>query len=555
MPLSRLAAMDEPKKAPPAPPPPPVAVGRALLKGVKPGERVCAVSGLAVYQGRKGAAHMAIIALEGREPEHKLRLARVAKFGNLTGLKVEHVDESLVLATPLPSGTLADLPVLGWPLTRRLEVFRALVVQAGNLHRAGERMGPLPPDHIFLDDNLMPFFLGPRIGDAKGAFAAVETLREGRVDNVSDIFVLGRLLQFVVSQNEPASDAEPLPRLDDLLSFPAGLSRIVRKCVTADRLKRYNSVDELLADFDRYGEYQSVGLSHPDARETNFTRLSAPPPPKGGLHSPKPGAVTLQKHGAVTMPKMAAVKTAAKTTGGKMSPVPPPPRKASWLEFGGLVRVAFAVVGLLAAAAAVAISYSVGFHPVGVGLLVVGAAVFGMGLVPSGARGEAPWRLGLGIVLGIAVAVANPLPKVAAIGATKRLASNDPAVRARAVRQLVAVGRTAFRGLDLEQTSFVGTRFIACDLSNVSFRAANLSKTLFSEVNLSGANFAGAVIEGASFADTDVGRAVAFETSICDDLTLLPPGWICVEAKPRRAEDVKAQAAETKANAERDAGQ
>lgn len=507
-----------------------------MLKGVRPGERVCAISGLAVYQGKKQASHMAIIALEGRRPEDRERFLRVAKYGGLTGLRVEHADESLVLASPLPSGTLNDFPALGWRLSRRLDVFAALARLFKGVHATGQAVGPLPPTHIFLDDKLMPFFLGPGIGevrDAKGVFAAPETGKDGRNDVVSDIFVLGRLLHFVLLQKQPTVEQVLIPRLDELAALPAGLTRIVRKCTSGDRAQRYPSVDALLADFGRYGDYEQVGLVHAEARELNIGRESRPPVGR----SPVP--VTTPRVGGATNPRMPTNPRMsipnARASQTKLSP-PPAPRKPGPLNFNTATRWTCLLVGLLVAAAPFGLVFVAGYDFVLLVLAIAGAALFGLGLVSPEARGESGWRLFLAVVLAAPLYFLNPLPELAIRSARQNLASPALATRAKAFRQLLALGEKRFFALDLTNGSVASVRIVGCDLSQVSFENAVLKNALIHSTKLSGTKFGGAHLEGAVFESTSADATIGFERATCDESTRLPAHWRCEEAHPVRAD-------------------
>jgi hypothetical protein len=533
--------MVDPKQTGPAAPAP-VAVGRALLKGVRPGERVCSISGLAVYQGRRKDSYMAIIALEGRAQEHRDRFARVSKYGNLTGLRVEHVDESLVLASPLPSGTLADLSALGWRMARRLETFAAIAHLFKRVHAAGQVVGPLGPSHIFLDDGLAPFFLGPGIaeihGDTKNIYCAPETAKEGRNDDVSDVFVLGRILHFLLIQKAPSVEGGTTPRLDELMQVPAGLSRIVRKCCTADRTKRYQNIDALLGDFARYSEHDMVGMAHAEVREQNLGRESRPPARAGAASVTAPRLnqtnPRMQAPGSVrreqTNPRISQMKL----------PAPPPPAepKPGLFEMKGLTRVALGFVGVVLVGAAAAISFYSGYQPVSLGLLGAGAFLFAFSLVPGGFRGESPLRVIFGVALAAPLLWWNPLPELAVRGATERLLSASHAVRAVAFQQLLTTGQKKFPAIDLSGADLRGLRCMKCDLSDFSLEGANLEGALFVDTALSATKFARSNLAGAKFERTSTNAARGFSQALCDEATQLPADWVCAEGHPDRVTEI-----------------
>lgn len=191
-------------------------------------------------------------------------------------------------------GILHDLPALGLKLERKLELFRGLAAVVIELHSRGRSHGGLCPGVVGLDEDLGPRLLDPG-GQAPASmetrlYAAPEVLDGGGGDARSDVYSLGRLLAFLLLAADPPLETALVPHLDCLARAPAGLSRIVRRATCVEPLLRYSSVEALLRDVERYGDYENVGLLLPNAAEQNFTGLSTPPgtPPRAALPPPVP---------------------------------------------------------------------------------------------------------------------------------------------------------------------------------------------------------------------------------------------------------------------------
>ncbi|TNE44667.1 MAG: hypothetical protein EP343_28825 [Deltaproteobacteria bacterium] len=97
------------------------------------------------------------------------------------------------------------------------------------------------------------------------AYAAPEQLLEEtqRLEFRSDIYSLGRLLHFLLLEQEPPLLIEKIPVLSDLSIYPEGLVKIVRKCTHRELQPRYASVQELLDDLDQYKQSDKVGAYGP----------------------------------------------------------------------------------------------------------------------------------------------------------------------------------------------------------------------------------------------------------------------------------------------------
>ncbi|NNK07314.1 MAG: hypothetical protein HKP50_08405, partial [Myxococcales bacterium] len=194
-----------------------------------------------------------------------------------SGIQIIKEEPYVLLATPAPKGVFRDLPWGSWRLDERLRHFREVALIVARFHATDVPVGTLSPQFIAVDDALRPFLLGPRIAPRSGPYVAPETASERVLNTRSDIYSLGRLLYFVVAGEAPPREARNIPKLEELGSHPAGIVRIIRKATCHEPDARYQFVDELLADLDRYREHLSVGMEHPEVEDRNTGVLSVAP--------------------------------------------------------------------------------------------------------------------------------------------------------------------------------------------------------------------------------------------------------------------------------------
>ena len=237
----------------------------------------------------------------GADAEQAARFAdaasRLLRFSRATGaggvIRARSVDASgRAYATDLwTRGSLVDVRHLGWSLDERLAAFRRVASAVRALHGAGLVHGCLRPGNVLLDDDQRPL-LGdvgfvdvarvvardPNNVQRYTAYVAPEVRDGAPADAASDIYALGRLLQFLLLSIDPPEGPEAVPVLESIADAPAGLVRIVRRCVVETPSARYPSVTELLADLSDYGNCDHVGLAHPHRREINRTSAFPPPP-------------------------------------------------------------------------------------------------------------------------------------------------------------------------------------------------------------------------------------------------------------------------------------
>jgi len=253
----------------------------AFVAGVLVGKPIFRAPGIVVHGGLDGEdREVAVIVLQAVTTDgQKLNFENIARYADTSGIEIIKVEPHVILASPEPKGIFRDLPWSSWPLEQRVRYFGEVATIIQRFHAAEVPVGTLSPKFIAVDEELVPFILGPRLAPRSGPYVAPETASERRLDLRSDIYSLGRLLYFVVAGGDPPREATDIPRLEELSKFPAGLVRIIRKATCQDPDQRYQVVDELLSDLAEYRQHLKVGMAHPDVEDRNTGLLSVVPDP------------------------------------------------------------------------------------------------------------------------------------------------------------------------------------------------------------------------------------------------------------------------------------
>ncbi len=269
----------------------------AFVAGVLVGRPVFRAPGIVVHGGLdREDREVAVVVLQAVTTDgQRLSFENIARYAPLSGIEIVKQEAHVILATPEPKGVFRDLPWNSWNLDQRLLPFRAVAEIVARFHEEEEPVGTISPDYVAVDDALNPFLLGPRLAPRSGPYVAPETASSRILDLRSDLYSLGKLLHFTVTGEDPQREACPVPRLDELGQYPAGIVRIVRKATCLEAELRYRSVAEFLTDLDNYRRHKKVGLTHAEVVDRNTGVLSvvpeAPPEPEP---TPEPQKANIQ---------------------------------------------------------------------------------------------------------------------------------------------------------------------------------------------------------------------------------------------------------------------
>jgi hypothetical protein len=251
----------------------------AFVAGVLVGKPIFRAPGIVVHGGLdREDREVAVIVLQAVTTDgQKLNFENIARYAETSGIEIIKEEAHVILASPEPKGIYRDLPWSSWRLEERLRHFQEVAEIIRRFHAIEVPVGTLAPKYIAVDEELKPFFLGPRIAPRSGAYVPPETASERLIDLRSDLYSLGRLLYFVVAGEDPPREARDIPLLEELGSYPAGIVRIIRKATCQNPDERYQFMDDFLADLGRYREHTDVGMVHPDVEDRNTGILSVVP--------------------------------------------------------------------------------------------------------------------------------------------------------------------------------------------------------------------------------------------------------------------------------------
>lgn len=552
MPSRKIPEVPAPKKAGPPPPPPPRAPATAWgettqVEGLP--EVTSKVSWEAVHQGQVVAGLTLVEQLIGssgspvwtvwkaqdangvtaavyalnpeiNDKEHhrfvngaKLML-RISKAGNVPGvLKCFGLsrDRRALIAHYLSVGRATDISALGWNLQRSLAFFQQVCTTLDGIHQLGLAHGCLRPGNILLDDDFNPVLTEVGLlsiakslkGDQDnahgyGAYAAPE-ITAGSDPNVrSDIYSLGRILLFLLSNEHPKSTAESVPTLSEYQRFPEGLVRIARRCTMVHPELRYPSIAELIKDLSQYQQPESVGVALRNVAE------------------PKPAIAAKEIKDADASATAESEQAAA---------------------FGMSDRAKMAVVGAgiagigLTMALAYFLTANTVVHLALSAVASLSAAVCALAL-PASPRHRRFGFVAVTLAAGLLMFHLSPVTWVATAGAKQRLAASDVKARAAAVRFLASQGYRDFSNRDLRGADLSGADLNFANLQNTDLTNANLTRAMVQGIKLTKATVTGANLSDVVTVDWDVTSMQGFEHTRCSNGTMLPVGWRCINNKP-----------------------
>ena len=192
-------------------------------------------------------------------------------------VQIREVEPSkLIFAMDLiPGKDLSHGYIRGKTLEDKLRLFKkiARAVQFGHTREDAVVHRDIKPQNIVMDgdepvltdfdisDTSFAKTLSRRAVGGAFAYAAPEQL-SGECEHLefrSDVYSLGRLLQFFLLEKEPSPLIEKAPVLSELQKAPEGIVKIIRKCTYRELPDRYPNVEALLLDLDKYQAPNEVG--------------------------------------------------------------------------------------------------------------------------------------------------------------------------------------------------------------------------------------------------------------------------------------------------------
>ena len=244
------------------------------------------------------------------------------------------------------------------------------------------------------------------------AYAAREIRLGEKPTTLSDVFSVGRLLYFALLGEEPDEEDDDLPLLRALNGQPPGLVRIIRKCTTRERERRYSDMAALVADLSNWEVAGDVGLKHPEGEEVHeaLDDEQAPTSSRRGVPSARPSESVRPAAPSMSEPEERAepAKVPVMSVSIRDDPdedILTPMQSRLGGLFGAVIIAGTLVVHYVTAV------------PSTPGVVVMLVGVIGLSLsVPVLGNAPIASRLVAALVLGLAVLVADPVGEVAEMG-------------------------------------------------------------------------------------------------------------------------------------------
>jgi hypothetical protein len=164
----------------------------------------------------------------------------------------------------MPLGDLTKLPNLGWSPKKKQEAFLAVCEALRFSHHHGIVHRDVKPANVVLsrsgnavltDFDIADLTFASTLSVASASlgsphFAAPEQLVDSRVasDPTADIFSLGKLLYFLISENSPPLGSRNPADISANAIADADVRRVIATCTRHDAKRRYQSIAELLAE-------------------------------------------------------------------------------------------------------------------------------------------------------------------------------------------------------------------------------------------------------------------------------------------------------------------
>jgi serine/threonine protein kinase len=180
--------------------------------------------------------------------------------------------------TLVPGYDLTDIARRGWTIDKKMQVFSGVCEAVRFAHQQRILHGDIRPTNILYDETAdSPVVTDFDSADAATitasshwSYAAPEQRRGGQERLVeSDIYSLGRLLQYLITETAPEAGAE-------LTVGDEAIARIIATCTRDDPADRYGDVEELQSEVRRWRAGLGVTAARQSHRPTQIPAQELP---------------------------------------------------------------------------------------------------------------------------------------------------------------------------------------------------------------------------------------------------------------------------------------
>ncbi len=454
-------------------------------------------------------------------------LSRLQGLDSLQGLRVAEmlsisVDQLAYVTAYYENGSVKNIVDVAITMKGGLEVFETICESVAAMHREGVLVRALKPSNILID-GLTPLIgevdmvdlptlsqTADHVGGYASYVAPEERLGKGTRSPTADVYALGKMLEYLLTGEDPVVPLGSTPVIAQRKGTPAVLVAIVKRCLSPDPADRYQYVDDLLSDLHNF-----------ETRGASAT-LQA---------SIRPGALSRLKAGPSLAPKR-----------------PEPPKKKKALEaprpeqaqkpqrwISRRAEMLLGAMGTLLGLIGASVFY---FAPSSVDAMenaeyaLAAVAGFSVWLLPRPKERIVPLRIGAWAATAGLVLLLDPV-RLSALSWSQDLDKSSLVTKENAIERLTRLGYRDFSERDLQEVSINHI-----DLGNANFQGANLagadlSKSFLVEANFNGADVTGVKVFGANVRGASFENATGVRTISCNQQTKLSRHLSCFRGRLR----------------------
>jgi len=416
-------------------------------------------------------------------------------------------------------GTLEQLVSVEISLDTGLHLFEQLCASFSAVHRQGGLVRSIKPANILLE-GLTPVLseidmidlptMKECSGNAGGyaAYAAPEELcRTGTRSPTADVFALGKLLEYLLTGNDPVDPLSGQSTLKERTGIPKFLVELVESCTFVDPADRFQLVQPILDEVARFrAEGKSAQLKAP-MRVVSLSRVES-----------IPSLLPAEREAIFGEPMIIPDEDWQQDE-------EPQPWLARGLEIGisGAALMALVLMSLVLWTSPSSVDF---VERAWIGICaVVGFAVW---LIPPPARKLRAFRLATWAAAVAGLFVIGPMPLVR-LRWMHDLEGSHVAKKERAIENLIRSGARNLSHKNLARLSLVSQDLSSVQFRGASLRGAQLSHSLIRESNFDSADLEAAEVYGADLRLSKLDAAKGLSSLKCDDATLFPEGLRCVD--------------------------
>lgn len=427
-------------------------------------------------------------------------------------------DQTAYVARYYPGKSLLELLEVSMTLQAGLEAISSLARTMEAIHRQGLMVRSWKPSNVLVDgfqllmsepDMVHLATLAQYRGDAGGykAYAAPEELLgRGTRSPTADVFSLGKMLEFLLTGQEPLVPLGSPPLISQRENIPQVLVEIVRRATAQEPAERYQSVAELLHDLKKFQEEGDRAVLLASIRPQVVSQLSVPPMSTG------PAVPDINE----LIREKIKVRRAEKLR----------PAKLSWHRQAEVGAALLGGFGGLAVTVLMVLSPRSVDSMEGMSLYVAAAIGLSALALPVPSVKRVPYRLGTWFGLAVLVWLLDPI-QLSKFTWENQLRNGSEFEKQEAVKSLSRVGRKDITGAKLDNVRFDQLDLDSLNFSGASLKNANFKRAFLVEARFDGANVHGADFQGANLFGSTLMNADGYEEALCDRYTILPVGLIC----------------------------